>query len=216
MKEEDITIIDNYRDLTLGDYQDICKIHNDETIDDLDKDIKVVSILTGKDEDTILDLPIVDYKKLTARLDFLAKGIPDNGRVADSYIVGGYELIPVKDIRKVNTAQYIDFQTFHKVGMEEHFVEILSCLLVPKGKKYNQDYDILDVQSAIREEMNVYDGVSLYGFFMMSCKESIKDMLTFSLQEAQKLTDQDKRETMVAEIRRQMILLETDGVGLPM
>lgn len=213
---DEIKIIDNYRDLTLGDYQEIVAIYHDEAIDEIDKDIKAVCILTGKDEDTILDLPIVEYKKLTARLDFLAQGIPEKARIADSYKVGDFELIPTRDIRKVNTAQYIDFQSFHKAGFEEHFVEILSCLLVPRGKRYNQDYDIIEVQSAIRKWMNVYDAMCLYGFFMMSCKESIKDMLTFSLQEAQKLTNQDKRETMVAEIRRQMILLETDGVGLPM
>ena len=137
-------------------------------------------------------------------------------RLADSYRIGKFELIPVIDMRKVITAQYIDFQSFHQAGFEEHFVEILSCLLVPKGKKYNQDYDIIEVQDAIRRDLNVHDAASLYAFFIFSCRESIKDMLTFSLQETQKIEDKEKREKIQRQIEDQIRLLMTSGVGSPM
>ena len=212
----DIKIIDNYRDLSIGDFQDILAICKDESLEEIDKQVKVISILSGADEQTILDLPILEYQKLAAKTDFLTDQPRESQRLADSYKIGKFELIPVKDIRKVNTAQYIDFQTFHKAGFDDHFVEILSCLLVPKGKKYNQDYDIIEVQNTIRRELNVYDALSLYAFFVYSCKESIKDILTSCLQEVKEIKETDKRETMTAEIKRQLILLETDGVGLPM
>lgn len=218
MKEEDIAIINNYRDLPIGDYMDIVAISKDEGLEEVDKQVKIISILTGRSEADILDLPIQEYKSLAANLVFLSYPIPseDVQRVADSYKIGKFELIPVIDIRKVTTAQYIDFQTFHQAGLEDHFAEILSCLLVPKGKKYNQGYDVLEVQDAIKRNLSVFDTMMLYGFFVVSCGESIRGMLTFSLQEAQTIKDKTKRTEMVQRIQEQMELLKANGAGFPM
>ena len=214
---EKIHIIDNYRELPIGDYQDILALCKDESLEELDRQVKILSILTKVDEDTLLNLPIQEFKVLTSRMGFLEKDLPTKViKLADSYKIGKFELVPVTDMRKVITAQYIDFQSFHQAGFEDHFVEILSCLLVPKGKKYNQDYDIIEVQDAIRKDLNVHDAASLYAFFIFSCRESIKDMLTFSLQETQKIKDKEKREKIQGQIKDQIHLLETSGVGSPM
>lgn len=214
---EDIRIIQSYRELPIGDYQDILALCKDESLEELDRQVKILSILTKMDEDTLLNLPIQEFKMLTSRMGFLEKDLPTKvTRLEDSYKIGKFELVPVTDMRKVITAQYIDFQSFHQAGFEDHFVEILSCLLVPKGKKYNQDYDIIEVQDAIRKDLNVHDAASLYAFFIFSCRESIKDMLTFSLQETQKIKDKEKREKIQGQIKDQILLLETSGVGSPM
>ena len=211
---EDIHIIDNYRELPIGDYQDILALCKDESLEELDRQVKILSILTKVDEDRLLNLPITEFKVLTSKMGFLEKDLPTKvTRLAKSYKIGGFELVPVTDIRKVITAQYIDFQTFHQAGFDAHFVEILSCLLVPKGKKYNQDYDIIEVQDAIRRNLNVHDAASLYAFFMFSCRESMKDMLTFSLQEAKKIKDKEKRKKIVEQIMQQMMILQSNGDG---
>ena len=95
-------------------------------------------------------------------------------------------------------------------------LDLLPLLLVPKGKKYNQDYDIIEVQDAIRKDLNVHDAASLYAFFIFSCRESIKDMLTFSLQETQKIKDKEQRERTISQIQEQMTLLNKIGGGLQM
>lgn len=209
-------IIDNYRDLHLKDYIDIVAISKDESLEELDKQVKIISILTGADEGTILNLPIMEYKELAARSAFLEGELPDGGRILESYRCGDYNLIPTKDIRKVTTAQYIDFQTFHQAGIDEHLVEIISCLLVPKGKKYNDGYDIIDVQNAIRESLSTYEAVSLYAFFLASCSKSMRDMLISSLKALRKLKDRNKRMTMEKEIRKQLTILDSGGDGLQM
>ena len=210
-------MIDNYKSLPLGDYQDILALCKDESLEELDRQVKILSILTKVDEDTLLNLPIQDFKVLTSRMGFLEKELPTKvTRLENSYKIGKFELVPVTDMRKVITAQYIDFQSFHQAGFEDHFVEILSCLLVPKGKKYNQDYDIIEVQDAIRRNLNVHDAASLYAFFIFSCRDSIKDMLTFSLQETQKIKDKEKREKIQEQIKDQIHLLVTNGGGSPM
>lgn len=214
MKDRDI--IDKYSMLPLGKYEEIQKIDKMDNLEEIDKQVKIISVLTDLDEDTILNLPINEYKRLSARSKFLETPPTSPARIAKSYKIGKFELIPVTDIRKVITAQYIDFQSFHQAGLEEHFVEILSCILVPKGKKYNQDYDIIEVQEALRDYMNVLDGCSLYAFFLTSCKGSIKDILTYSLKEAEQIRNKVMRERLTKEIRKQMMLLQTDGAGSQM
>ena len=40
-------IIDNYNRLTLGKYMEIQAVSNDESLEDIDKQVQILSILTG-------------------------------------------------------------------------------------------------------------------------------------------------------------------------
>ena len=157
-------IIDSFNRLPIGKYMEIQAIAKDESLEEIERQAQILSVLTGETEDEILHLPIVEYKELVAKSQFLN---PENIKyhpVAKKYIAGGYELIPVRDFRKLETCQYIDFQTFAP-DLDNRLVEFLSVILVPKGHRYNEGYDILDVQKAIREDMSIADGTSVAGFF---------------------------------------------------
>ena len=208
-------IIDNYNKLTLGKYIEIQEISRNESLEDIDKQVQILSILTGEAEEEILHLPIVEYKELVARSGFLNPETINVHPVAKRYLVGGFELIPVRDFRKIETCQYIDFQTYAP-DMDKYLVEFLSVILVPKGHRYNEGYDILEVQRAIREEMSVADGISIAGFFLTWCRKSIKDSLNYSRRMAMGIKDKSKREEILHRIEEQEKLLETSGDGSQM
>ena len=48
-------MIDNYKSLPIGDYQDILALCKDESLEELDRQVKILSILTKMDEDTLLN-----------------------------------------------------------------------------------------------------------------------------------------------------------------
>ena len=169
-------IIDNFNRLTLGLYQEIQAVSSNESLEDIDKQVQILSILTGEAEEEILHLPITEYKELVVKAGFLDPGNITYHPIAKRYMVGRFELIPLRDFRKMETCQYIDFQTYAP-DLDNHLVEFLSVILVPKGHRYNEGYDIMEVQKAIREEMSVSDGVSLAGFFLTWCRKSIQDSL---------------------------------------
>ena len=102
-------IIDNYDRLTLGQYMEIQAVSANESLEDIDRQVQIISILTGVAEDEILHLPIPEYKELVARSAFLNPENITYHPVAKKYILGGWELIPVRDFRKLETCQYIDF-----------------------------------------------------------------------------------------------------------
>lgn len=208
-------IIDSYNNLPIGLYQEIQDVTKNDTLEELDKQVQILSILTGVAEEEILHLPITEYKELVVKAGFLDPSNLNYRQVAKKYVVGGFELIPVTDFRKLETAQYIDFQTYAP-DLDNHLVEFLSVILVPKGHRYNENYDIREVQKALREGMSVVDGVSIAGFFLTCCRKSIQDSLNFSKQEAMKIKDKTKKEKILHRIRKQEQVLMKSGGGSQM
>ena len=208
-------IIDNYRDLPIGMYLEICEISRREDIEELHKQVSILSILTGRDEEEIYDLPIGDYKELVSKTRYLAQPYDGEVLTAKTYALEGWVLQPVEDYRKITTAQYIDFQTFVK-DTEKYIVEILSVMLIPKGKKYNQDYDIVELQNVLRRSLSVADALSLYAFFFVQYIQSIKDSLISCKKEAKKVKDPKKQKEIQKEIHKVEEHLKSLGVGLPM
>ena len=194
-------VIDNYRKLPIGKYLDIVNLCETE-MDDVDRKVKIVGILTGLTDDEVLALPITEFTECCAKAKFLDKQCPENliPAVSRSYPIGGFVLIPVTDIRKITTAQYIDFKTFEK-DKEHKFVEMLSCFLVPRGKEYNEGYDILDVHNAIREEMSVAEVLALLAFFFKEWVGLIRSTLSSSIKDAMRIEDKETREKMLKKIR---------------
>ena len=208
-------IIDNYRDLPIGLYLEICDIDRREDLEDINKQVSIISVLTGMAEEDIYNLPLEEYRELAAKSQYLRHPYEGEILTAKNYIVGKFTLVPVEDYRKITTAQYIDFQTFAK-DAERNIVELLSCMLIPKGKKYNQDYDVLEVQKALREHLCVADALSLLAFFFVQYRQSIKDSLTYSREMAMRLRDPEKKRRMLREIQKEEDRLLKLGDGLRM
>lgn len=211
---KDVDIIDNYKDLPLGVYEKIVKICLDDSDDSVLQQVKIISLLAGRSEDEILNLPIAEYSRYASRLTFLENVTPaDAGDVKKAYKIGPFELVPVTDIRKVTTAQYIDFQECVK-DLDNKLVEVLSCLMVPKGMSYGDGYDLADVQQAIRDNMSVADAIALSAFFFNSYRQLIRHMLIFSKRQAKGLKKSEDKERVMAMIAEAERHLNNAGDGL--
>ena len=205
-----IKIIDNWRNLPVGKWLEILEFSRDESVDALEQQVKTIAILTGLTEDEVLALPIMEYKSLAVKTKFLEKDYDGKLQIAKSYGLNGMELIPVKDFNKITTAQYVDYQTFSKEG-DMYLVQTLSTLLVPKGKKYNDGYDMDAVQQAIRDNLSVADVVSLYAFFLTKWEKSIKDSQTYLDKEIKKIPNKLMREKLMKQV--QEMRSKINGVG---
>lgn len=210
------SIIDNYADLPVGLYMEILAVDRSD-LGEFDKQVKIISILSGMAEPDILALPIPEYKRIAAATEFLMHPCQE-GRAAKSYRLGGLELIPTQDLTKITAAQYIDFQTLSKGG-EEKTVELCSVFLVPKGRRYADGYDIADVQDAIRRHLSVQDAITLAAFFLRKYAELIVSSLTYSRRAIRRMKDPQKKAEMQAKLTeaqtmlRQLAASLTGGAG---
>ena len=211
MKKKDF--IDNYRDLPVGKYEEIVKLCETE-MSEYDRRVAIVAILSGLTEDEVLHLPLDVFTDYSVRSRFIERECPENmiPGVSKNYPIGGFVLLPVTDIRKITAAQYIDFQTFAQ-DRENKTVELLSCFLVPRGKEYNDGYDVLEVHKAIREEMSVAEALSLLAFFFKGWLLSIRNTLSYSARIVKRIKNRETKAALMMKIQDLLDSL-TDGAGM--
>lgn len=206
-------MIDNYNDLPIGKYIEILRIVRDETLPEVDRQVRMLSILSGRTEDDILNAPVTDFAELSRTARFLERPPETKPEVRDIYEAGSFRLVAVRDARKMTAAQYIDFQTFGR-DAGNNIVEMLSCLLVPKGMRYNDGYDVLEVQAAIREHMDCVSALGVYAFFFESLRTLMRGILTSCRRQARKTgMAPEKMRELNARISEAMRLLRPAGAG---
>lgn len=207
-------MIDSYDKLPIGKYLELCAI--DPELPDIDRQVEMVSILSDTPVDDLLGMPVPDYSALAAKTAFLGTEPPTpRERVMREYRLGGLSLIPVTDVRKMTTAQFIDFQNYLKEG-DGKDVELLSVFLVPKGHKYNEGYDILDVQGAIRDHLALPLAQDLRAFFFARCRTYALAILTYSGWAARRIKDRETRTATLERIAEARTSLRSVGDGSEM
>ena len=92
-------------------------------------------------------------------------------------------------------------------------MEVLSCFLVPKGKKYNEDYDIVEVHKAIREHLSIPHCLALSGFFLTKFVSLMRGMLIFSRVTTRLTMKGKQKKEMLTRIEKLMQELP-NGLGL--
>lgn len=200
----------NYNSLTVGKYEALLRARAEHEGDTNELNLHVLSILSDMTVDQLLDLKVPEFRAMMDRAGFLCTA-PRPSEVARQYRFGDLTLVPVTDIRKMTAAQYIDFQNFSNAG-EGRQAELLSCFLVPKGMKYNDGYDILEVQQAIRDFMPVTAALGLLAFFLRRLHRSTISTLRSSVK---KMPKNPQTEETIKATNRLIRSLQSGG-GSPM
>lgn len=203
-------MIDNYDALTLGRFMQIDALLRSDA-DELDKQVEIIAILADKTVDEVLLLPLQDYTDMAAKTAFLREPCKPTEIDAD-YKWNG--LVPVTDFRKINTAQYVDFQAFAK-DFPETLPQLLSVFLVPEGKAYCEGYDVGLVQERVKG-VRLADALGLAAFFFERFVILIEDSLTSWATEAKRTKDPMKKAAALKKLTEVQNLLQSAGVGLPM
>lgn len=205
-------MINNYNDLSLGRYMKIDKILRTPA-EEIDKQVQIVAILADMNEKDVLTLPLADYASMAAQVAFLGTYCEPEQTDPEAMDLNGMHLVPTKDLTKIITAQYVDFQVFSK-DFPSTLPELLSVFLVPEGKTYNEGYDVADVQKAVLE-MPLPKAMGLSAFFFKSFCDSIADSATSLSREIRKMPEGREKEELKKKIREAEALLSSIGAGSP-
>lgn len=157
----------NWKDITINVYQKLQNLNlnrSSDIIDEIDDNVKILSILCDVDEDTIADLEINEYKTLVSQCAFLNE-MP-KVKINDEYWINNKLYQVQYDVQNMTMAQYIDYQTYLK-DSSKYTKEIVSCFVIPKGKKYGEGYNISEVVEDIGNYFSIVDALSVCFFFTM-------------------------------------------------
>ena len=159
--------------ITLEQFAKIKEVF-DSKADTEDKIISVASIVTGKSVEEILTMPLDEAAPLFARVQNLRT--PKKAKAKSKYKIGEWRL-RLTDRKKMIVAQWIDFQSYAR-DMDKNMVEVLSVVLVPEGKSYNEGYDMEALQRDLRQ-MDVEDALGVCFFFRRRYLRLMKRILTY-------------------------------------
>ena len=155
-------IKDKWSDITIGEYERIVETIK-STDDEIERLTGVISVLSGVDEDEIADMPIAEIARIGKKLDFLNSFDFNKNATYKSLVIDGETL--VLSTKNMTVAQYVDFQATWSAETKD-LARIISICYVPKGKKYNQDYDIEELIKKIRKNVSI-DKANSIGFFLL-------------------------------------------------
>ena len=185
----------DWENITIEKYYNIKDILDDEVDDDITKNVKLVAVMLNKDEQEVWDMDMAEAGNYISKLQFLNKfELPKNPNMKIK--LPSYDLVVIKDLTKINVAQYVDFQNFVKMPMRESMEKILSIFLIPEGCSYNTGYDILDLQKEIRENMSFRVAEGLLSFFIEKYGRSLIHSLVYCRRQVRKTKDKEMMENL--------------------
>lgn len=150
-------------DIPLKWYGRIKEIMSDDMLSDAERDIAFLSVLCDVDEKEIWNMELQDVQSL--RFEAMKQKSIPKGIVPNSIKIGDMELDVVKDIANIKYNQYVDFQTYFK-DLDNNRAEILSVILVPKGHKYNDGYNLQELIEAINDNITIHQFNVILNFFL--------------------------------------------------
>lgn len=124
---------------TFKEIQDYLSTTQDGNIE---QSVHLLSLIEGKDEDTYFNMPINKLTEEFGKLKFM-ESTPQAAQVKNSYKINGTEYVLTTNLQEMTVAQYIDYQVYIK-NPQQYMQEMLTVFLIPKGKKYNEDYDVAE------------------------------------------------------------------------
>lgn len=197
-------MIKSYEEMSLAVYKKLSDLMKEK-----DNDLAIVALLSGKTEDELLDMPLAEYEKLREQAGFLAYE-PKMHSVQNSYKVGDMTLVPLRKTKNISTAQYIDCKEYIKMGGD--LEQMLSVFLIPEGHKYNDGYDVEDVQKAILS-MGILDIISLQCFFLTRLEKLTLDSLTSLEQKMKIMPESVKKMIQTQQILVRRVISAASGGG---
>lgn len=186
--------------------------YNINELDNLNSNITLLSLLCECDEDEISNLTTEEFKELLNQTAFL-KELP-KVKVQPTYTINGKEYEVFLNLKEMTVAQYLDFQAFYK-EQDKYIKELLSIFVLPKGKKYNDGYNIDDVKDEIGEYMSIADAYSILFFFTLLYQSLMHNMVESSIQEMKKMKlneeENMKLEMAIMEMEKAKDLMKNGG-----
>ncbi len=124
-----------WNNLTLWQYQQIMPIITNPNKDwtELDKEVKLLSVITGLTEYQIDSLTIEDLKELRKDLAFLDE--PIEGKPVDFIVINGRRYRMNYDIKNMPAARYIESKVFSKDTLA-NLHKIAASMVIPQKKTW--------------------------------------------------------------------------------
>ena len=162
-----------WKDINMKTFKKINEIIKDDTLTDVEKEISLISIIFNLDEDDLYDMDLQTLKTYSTQIAFIEEFNPDYGKCPKIERIGDVEVSVDYNLSHFTVAQYIDFMANIQTK-ERDIARLLACILIPKGHKYNVDYDLEAFIKQTEINLNIYDAESMLFFYVVESLRLLK------------------------------------------
>ena len=167
-----------WKDLDLNTYRKVYEITSNAFTSEEDKRLQVAALLGGITYDQLLEQPLTATTEMIEKTLFLYEK-PKPIKIKREYILNGRSYVPFKDFLEMSTSQYIDYQSIIVENFEEHLLDLMSIILVPKGHTYSDGYD-REQQLEDLGTLSVAEALGIADFFITKYRRSLRRTLLYS------------------------------------
>lgn len=168
----------DYSNLPIGKYYEILDICNSD-LSKIEKDLAVIAVLLDVTEDEVYKLKPEEVYELQQQLKFLSKPAKDAKKKFKKLKIADKTYRIVSKLDELNIGQYVDFQFNWNKDYLTNLPQILSIFLIPEGCKYNEGYDIVEVQQAIKDNLSIEAALNIAFFLRRKSVDLIKSRLLY-------------------------------------
>ena len=193
--------------ITIEKHKQIQRLLTDGMEDMQAVQAELLAIYADTDTDTIMSYPLTKYHKLLEKFynDYFTDFSKAEPAIKDKYTAGDMVLVPMLDFTQITVAQMMDFSVLSTDPIE-NIEKLLAIFLLPKGKKYNDGYDLLEVQKAILK-MSFNELSPLLAFFLkwfQGCRNHIQISCLEEVRKQTKLIQKIQKKKM-KQIRKRKV-----------
>ena len=168
----------DYSNLPIGKYYEILDICESD-LSKIEKDLAVIAVLLDVTEDEVYKLKPEEVYELQQQLKFLSKPAKDAKKKFKKLKIADKTYKIVSKLDELNIGQYVDFQFNWNKDYLTNLPQILSIFLIPEGCKYNEGYDIVEVQQAIKDNLSIEAALNIAFFLRRKSVDLIKSRLLY-------------------------------------
>lgn len=162
----------DWKDVSINLFYQIKKIM-DADLEETDRKIKLLALLMDETEEEFSGRKIGEVQELAEQLNFMQKDPFIKTNDVKTLFINGAEYELRTKLEDYSVAQYVDFQNYIKEG-QNNLARMLSTVIIPIGKKYNDGYDIEEVIQNIGDNLSIAHANYIMFFFTKKLVSSIK------------------------------------------
>ena len=192
--------------ITIEKHKQIQRLLKENNVEDMQAvQAELLAIYADTDTDVIMSYPLTKYHKLVEKFyaDYFTDFSKAEPAIKDKYTAGDMVLVPMLDFTQITVAQMMDFSVL-STDPVENIEKLLAIFLIPKGKTYNDGYDLMEVQKAILK-MSFNELSPLLAFFLrwfQGCRNHIQISCLEEVRKQTKLIQKIQRKKMKRKKRK--------------
>jgi len=154
----------NWTDITVEQYQGLHSIMTDKAADEWDKEIACIAYLTGKNIDSIIDMPYSEYKELRKGFAFLSEDKIE-GQAKKVIKANGKTYRVQFNLTELPVARYVEVKHFAQEDYVKNLHLMMASIVVPDGLPYSHKH-----HSLYAEDMKKASIVDVHNTGVFFCK----------------------------------------------